>query len=361
MSLASLLPPLRLLLLGYGHVAQALLPLLAQRSEWLGRELGVRPLISGIGTRRRGYIVHPTGISPVLLAQETDVFRRLGEAGRSVDAAAAFIDAGAAAAAFIDAGAAAGASILIELTTLNPHDGQPALSSIRQALAAGMDVITANKGPIAHAQFELQALAQRQQRHLRFESTIMDGLPVINLAEFTLPGANIRSFRALLNSTSSLVLSMIEQGHTLDEAIRAAQRKGVAEADPWYDLDGWDAAMKTTILANTLLEGRITPQKVARVGIRDLALDDICASALAGTPIRLVAEARRRHGLIVAEVHPQRLAHDDVLRVATGTSGLLSLETEAMGTITLIEHDPTVLQTAYGVFSDLVTILRQKA
>ncbi|HVB62004.1 MAG TPA: hypothetical protein VNE61_12470 [Ktedonobacteraceae bacterium] len=351
MSLASLLPPLRLLLLGYGHVAQALLPLLAQRSEWLGRELGVRPLISGIGTRRQGYIVHPTGISPVLLAQETDVFRRLGEAGRSVDTAAAFID----------AGAAAGASILIELTTLNPHDGQPALSSLRQALAAGMDVITANKGPIAHAQFELQALAQRQQRHFRFESTVMDGLPVINLAEFTLPGANIRSFRALLNSTSSLVLSMIEQGHTLDEAIRAAQRKGVAEADPWYDLDGWDAAMKTTILANTLLEGRITPQKVARVGIRDLALDDICASALAGTPIRLVAEARRRHGLIVAEVHPQRLAHDDVLRFATGTSGILSLETEAMGTITLIEHDPTVLQTAYGVFSDLVTILRQKA
>ena len=325
------------------------MPLLAQRSEWLGREIGVRPLINGIGTRRRGYLVHPTGISPVLLAQEVDVFRQLGEAGTEVDTAADFIE----------AGTAVGASILIELTTLNPHDGQPALSSIRQALAAGMDVITANKGPIAHAQFELQALAQRQQRQLRFESTVMDGLPVINLAEFALPGVNIRSFRALLNSTSSLVLSMIEQGHTLDESIREAQRLGVAEADPWYDLDGWDAAMKTTILANTLLEGRITPQMVARAGIRDLALDDICASALAGTPIRLVAEARHRHGLLVAEVRPQRLAHDDILRAAVGKSGVLSLETEAMGTITLIEHDPTVLQTAYGVFSDLVTILRQ--
>lgn len=349
-SLASLLPPLRLLLLGYGHVAQTFLSLLAQRSEWLGRELGIRPLISGVGTRRHGYVVHPTGISPALLAEEVDVFQRLGEAGTTVGAAPAFID----------AGAAAGASLLIELTTLNPYDGQPALSYIRQALAIGLDVITANKGPIAHAQFELQAMAQRQQRRLRFESTVMDGLPVINLAESTLPGVNIRAFRALLNSTSSLVLSMIEQGHTLDEAIREAQRIGVAEADPWYDLDGWDAAMKTTILANTLLEGRITPQMVARSGIRDLALDDICAAALDGTPIRLVAEARYRHGLLIAEVCPQRLEQDDILHAATGKSGVLSLETEAMGTITLIEHEPSVLQTAYGVFSDLVTILRQK-
>jgi homoserine dehydrogenase len=331
-------------------VAQAFLPLLARRSEWLGREPGIRPLISGIGTRSRGYVVHPTGISPVLLAEDADVFQRLGEAGTKVETAADFID----------AGVAAGASLLIELTTLNPYDGQPALSSIRQALAMGLDVVTANKGPIAHAQFELQELARRQQRHLRFESAVMDGLPLINLAEFTLPGANIRSFRGLLNSTSSLVLGMIEQGHTLTEAIREAQRVGVTEADPWYDLDGWDAAMKTTILANTLLEGHITPQMVTRVGIRDLALDDICAAALSGSPIRLVSRAWRKQSLVVAEVGPQQLAADTILHAATGKSGILSLETEAMGTITLIEHEPTVEQTAYGVFSDLVTIVRQK-
>jgi len=337
------------LLLGYGHVAQAFLPLLAQRSEWLGSELGIRPLISGIGTRRRGYAVHPTGISPALLAQETDVFQRLGEAGTRVDAAEAFID----------AGKAAGASVLVELTALNPYNGQPALSYVWHALGAGMDVITANKGPIAHAQFELQALAQRHHCHLRFESTVMDGLPVINLAEFALQGVNIRSFRALLNSTSSLVLSMIEQGYTLNEAVQKAQQIGVAEADPWYDLDGWDSAMKTTILANTLLEGRITPQMVEREGIRDVTPDDICAAALAGTPIRLVSQVQRRHGLLSAEVRPRRLAQNDILRAASGTSGILSLETEAMGTISLIEHEPAVAQTAYGVFSDLVTIVRE--
>ncbi len=347
-SLSALLPPFRLLLLGYGHVAQALLPLLASRSEWIGGELGIHLLISGIGTRTQGYYVHPQGIDTSPLAREKDPFRPFREAGLHLKSAESFID----------AGKMRGASLLIELTTLNPRDGQPALAYIRHALQSAMHVITANKGPIAYAQFELQSLAQDHHVQLRFESTVMDGLPLINLAEFTLPEAGIQSFRALLNTTSSLVLSMIEQGYTLEEAIRHAQRLGVAEADPWYDLDGWDAAMKTTILANTLLGGEISPSMVEREGIRNLALDEICAAALAGTPIRLVSRAHGNHGLLTAEVGPQRLASDDILRPAKALAGIISIETEAMGTITLIEHEPSVRQTAYGVLSDLITILR---
>jgi len=143
---------------------------------------------------------------------------------------------------------------------------------------------------VAFAQSELQALAHHHHTHFRFESTVMDGFPLINLAQFTLQGVGIRSFRALLNTTSSLVLSMIEQGYTRDEAIAKAQKLGIAEADPWYDLDGWDAVMKTTILANTLLEGQLKPHMVERVGIRDLTPDQICAAALANTPFRLVSQ-----------------------------------------------------------------------
>lgn len=332
-------------------MAQSFLPLLASRSEWLGSELGIRALISGIGTRRYGYVIHSSGVSPASLIQNAGVFQRLMDEGTPVENAEDFIK----------AGKAAGASILIELTALNPRDGEPALSFIRQALEAGMNVITANKGPIAHAQHKLQALAATHEVSLRYESTVLDGFPLINLSEYTLPGAGIFAFRALVNSTSNLVLSMIEKGFTLREAITEAQRIGVAEADPWYDLDGWDAAMKTTILANTLLDAHLSPGMVERRGIRGLSPDDICAAALDGMPIRLVSQGRRRNGVISAEVFPQRLAASDVLRFAvTGTDGIISLETEAMGTMTLIEHAPGVEQTAYGVFSDLVTILRQR-
>ena len=148
-SLSALLPPLRLLLLGYGHVAQALLPLLASRSDWLGNELGVRPLISGIGTRSRGYYIHPYGIDINLLAHEMHPLDWFSGASACIENAEAFIE----------TGKSVGASILIELTTLNPHDGQPALMHIHSALQAGLDVITANKGPVAYAQSERQALA----------------------------------------------------------------------------------------------------------------------------------------------------------------------------------------------------------
>lgn len=349
-SLSALLPPLRLLLLGYGHVAQALLPLMASRSDWLGNELGVRPVISGIGTRSRGYYIHPHGIDVNLLAHEKNPLDWFSGASARIENAEAFIE----------TGKAVGASILIELTTLNPQNGLPALLHIRNALQAGLDVITANKGPVAYAQAELQSLASHHNVQFRFEATVMDGLPLINLAQFTLPGVGMRSFRALLNTTSSLVLSMVEQGHTLEEAIARAQQLGIAETDPWYDLDGWDAAMKTTILANTLLKGELTPQMVEREGIRDLTPDAIRAASSTGTPIRLVSQARRTDGALIAEVRPHKIHKDDILHLGKGTTSVISLETEAMGTITLVEHEPTVLQTAYGVLSDLVTVLRHR-
>ena len=337
----------RLLLLGYGNVARAFLPLLASRCAWLEQELGVSPLISGLGSRRAGFFTHPTGIAAASLADEPDpiqVFATTGNASHD-------------ALAFLHAGRAAGANVLIELTTMNPQNGEPALTHVRQALGADMNVITANKGPIAHAGEALHRLAKQHGVQLRYESTVMDGLPLLNLAEFTLPAVGIRGWRGLLNNTSSIVLSQMEQGRSLDEAIRLAQQIGVAEANPWHDLDGWDAAMKTTILTNTLLNVHLTPQLVQRTGIRDLSQAEVIAAAQAETPIRLVSSAQLVDGIPVATVHPERLQPADPLSSGKDI-GIISLDTEAMGTITLTQHATGVLQTAYGVLSDLITILR---
>ena len=350
-SLSALLPPLRILILGFGHVAQAFLPLLASRSEWLARESGIRPVIIGIGSRSRGLYIYSDGINADLLVREQDALNWLSSSGTRMENFETFIQ----------DGKKAGASLFVELTTLNPQNGQPALRHIRKALESGMDVITANKGPVAFAQKELQSLARRYDVQFRFESAVMDGLPLINLAEFTLPAVGIQSFKATLNSTSTLVLNMIEHGYSLEEAIVKAQEIGVAETDPWYDLDGWDAVMKTTILANSLLDGNFTPQMVEREGIRKLTTDEICAAAMAGSPYRLVSQAHRKNGVLFAEVRPRRINSDDTLHVGKGTTGVISIKTEAMGTITLVEHEPAVVQTAYGVLSDLITIQRLRS
>jgi homoserine dehydrogenase len=339
----------RLLLLGYGNVAKALLPLLDSRGSWLEQELGIRPLISGIGSRRTGFFTHSAGVALSELAKEVNPLQLFSASGHASEDAAAFIR----------AGRATGANALIELTTMNPDNGEPALGHIRQALEAGMDVITANKGPIAHAGEALQTLARQRGLSLRYESAVMDGLPLVNLAEFTLPAVGMRGFRGLLNCTSSIVLSQVEQGSSLEEAIRSAQEAGVAEADPWHDLDGWDAALKTTILANALLNARLTPRQVQRSGIRDLSRTEVVAAARKGTPIRQVSSAQLVDGVLSASVSPQRLQPDDPL-FAGRDLGMISLETEAMGTITLTEHSTGVLQTAYGVLSDLIAIQRAR-
>lgn len=334
-----------LLVLGYGNVARSFLSLLATRCAWLKQECGISPRISGIGSRRTGFFTHALGVA----ATDPDSLQSLMTTGEASPDATTFIQ----------AGRAAGANTLIELTTLNPENGEPALDFIRQALAAGMDVITANKGPIAHAADELHTLARQHRAYIRYESTVMDGLPLLNMAHFTLPAVGIRGFRGLLNTTSSIVLSQMEQGTSLADAIRVAQDMGVAEADPWHDLDGWDATMKTTILANALLDAHLTPQMVQRTGIRNLPPSEVVAAAHADTPIRLVSSAHITDTGITATVHPTRLQPDDPL-YASKDLGLISLETEAMGTITLVEHATSVLQTAYGVLSDLIIIQRAR-
>jgi homoserine dehydrogenase len=339
-----------LLILGYGNVAQALLPLMASRHTWLTQELGIQPLISGLGSRRNGFFIHPTGLPAADLSSSSEALQLLRQTGQTCEDALAFIH----------AGQAAGADTLLELTTLNPENGEPALSHIRAALEAGMDVVTANKGPLAHASAALHQLASSKGAHLRYESTVMDGLPLLNLVEFTLPAVGIHGWRGLLNSTSGIVLRQMEEGQSLAEAIQLAQQIGVAEANPWYDLDGWDATMKTTILTNALLNAHITPSLVQRTGIRDLTQTEIIDAARTGTPIRLVSSAHLVNGSPVAMVRPERLPASDPLYAARD-SGMVLLETEAMGRITLIEHDTDAVQTAYGVLSDLIAIQRAKA
>jgi len=99
---------------------------------------------------------------------------------------------------------------------------------------------------------------------------------------------------------------------------------------------------------------------VKREGIRNLTSDEICAAALAGSPYRLVSQAHRKNGVVLAEVRPRRINSEDTLHLGIGATGVISIETESMGVITLVEHEPAVIQTAYGILSDLITIQRKK-
>ncbi len=147
-----------------------------------------------------------------------------------------------------------------------------------------MDVVTANKGPIAWNWRRVAAAAAAAGRRLRFESTVMDGLPVFSLLELTLPDCRLLGFEAVFNATTNVIVETIAAGGSFEEALARAQAEGYAEADPAHDVDGWDAACKAAALANVAMDAGITPADVERQSVRDVPPERMAAARAAGPP-----------------------------------------------------------------------------
>jgi homoserine dehydrogenase len=188
---------------------------------------------------------------------------------------------------------------------------------------------------------------------------VLDGLPIFNLAGFTLPATRITGFRGPLNSTTNFVLSRMAGGRTLQEAVAAAQQAGIAEADPAYDLDGWDAAVKATVLANVLMDADLRPQSIAREGLGADAMRAAMAKLPAGHTLKQMVEGSRdASGAVRAAVRLVALAPSEPLAHLRGMETGIMLRTDTMGDLTLIEGEGGPGQTAFGVLADLVAIAR---
>jgi len=145
----------------------------------------------------------------------------------------------------------------------------------------------------------------------------------------------------------------------MQEGIGEARRLGITEADAAYDIDGWDSAAKTAALANVLLDARVTPQQVRTQGIGRLTPERVMDLAAKRKTVRLVSRARRGADGTRLRVRAEVLDETDILASVQGTSNLLLLHTDLMGTIGTVSISPGVAQTAYGVFADLVEIWRR--
>lgn len=248
------------------------------------------------------------------------------------------------------------ADVLVEMTPLDPIAGEPALSYIREALAAGMHVVTANKGPIARAYRELDSLARKHDRLLRFEATLADCLPVFTLRRAALPLAKITAIRGIVSSTNNHILTAAAAGVPFADALAEAQRLGIAEADPRNDLEGHDAASKATILANVLMDADLMPEDILREPIDERAANAAQAAARNGDRVRPVIEIARRGGAVVAAFGPRRLGPLDPLYAVDDFSMGVVFETDLAGRVVVQLHDPHVDQVAYAILTDLLEV-----
>ena len=248
------------------------------------------------------------------------------------------------------------ADVVFDTTPLNPQGGEPAISYVRSALDRRINVVTANKGPLAFAYRELRELAEMRGVSFRFEGAVMDGTPVFNMVEHCLPGVKILGFDGVLNSTTNHILTGMESGRSFDECLSEAQRLGIAEANADYDIDGWDAAVKAVALANILMKADTRTDQVERSGIRGISSGHLKAAAQKDCAIRLVARASVSAGGLKLSVGPETVPLSSPLGAAKGRSNVLVLRTDLMGELAIFEIDPGIEQTAYALLSDLLTI-----
>lgn len=353
---------LDLLLIGFGNVGQRFARLLQEKSVRLRSDHGLSWRVAGIATRHHGSAFDGRGL-------DLEHALRLAERGESL-APLSQVDADrtlAPDATGIDLIRHATTDlrrrrlqqlVVVETTLLDIARGQPATDHVTTALRAGAHVVTANKGPVAFAYRELAAVAVAAKREFLFEGSVMDGFPVFNLVRETLPVTDITGFRGVINSTTNYVLTAMEQGREFDEALAEMQRAGIAEADPSFDIDGWDAAAKTAALINVLLRGSVTPPAIARTGIRGITRADVAQVAARGRRLRLVATGERRDGRVFGRVEPLELDEQDPLARLGGMQNLLVLRTDVLGELGIFQMDGGLVQTAYALVSDLVTIAR---
>ena len=337
------MPDIKLALLGFGNVGRALARLLLIKRDELRRRYQINWQVVGIATLRHGVAIDPGGL-------DLEQALTMAEAGKDLSPLSlqpATIDGEI----FVRL---CGADILFENTPVNYQTGQPAISHIRSAIESGMHVITANKGPVVHAYQELTELARSRKVRFFFESAVMDGTPIFSMWRETLPAADLLAFRGVLNSTTNLILTLMEEEKSFDEAVVYTQEIGIAETDPSGDIQGWDAAVKVAALVTVLMRVPLKPAQVIREGIEGLTLKDVKDALAAGRRWKLVCQATRVGGGVHASVGLEQVEPSDSLYNVIGTSSSITFESDVLGDLTITEANPGPHTTAYGLLADFI-------
>jgi homoserine dehydrogenase len=298
----------RIGLLGHGTVGAAFAQLLETRADAIAAEVGRRPEIAGVLTRSRGDFA--------------DILRR--------------------------------SDLIVEL--MGGID--PARGYVVEALDAGRHVVTANKQLLSQYGEEIFAAARRNDAQLRFEGAVAGVVPAIRVMAESLAAAHIERVHGIVNGTTNYILSeMARTGASYEEALRAAQELGYAEADPTDDVTGKDAAAKMAILARLAFNAPVHLDQVGCEGIEHLTADDIAYAKDLGLALKLIGSAERIDGGIAVQVYPAFLYADHPLASVNGAFNAVTIESPAITEITLSGPGAGGIQTASAVLGDVVSAM----
>jgi homoserine dehydrogenase len=299
--------PFRVGLLGFGTVGCAFAELLEERAAEIERFNGRRPVIGGVLTRSRG-----------------DFEEILSEA-----------------------------DLIVELI----GGLEPARDYLLRSMRAGRHVVTANKQLLSQHGEELFETARARDVRLRFEAAVAGAVPVVRLLEESLSATPIDRIHGIVNGTTNFILTEMTNGASYADALKEAQRKGFAEADPSDDVTGRDAAAKMAILARLAFGTPVHLDDVRYEGIEHLHGDDLEYARELGLGLKLIGAAERRQGGLSVHVHPTFLYSGHPLAAVAGPFNAVTVESEAITEITISGPGAGGRQTASAVLGDVVSVM----
>ncbi len=320
---------MRIAIIGYGTVGSSFHRLLEERSHWLKSLYGIVPQVvsvcdstgcafnddgipyeEAIMKKSKGSVENGNGVSPLKI---------IGEG-------------------MLD--------VLVECTPSNFSDGEPGRTYIESALKSGIHVITTNKAPLALYMPYLLDQARINGARLFYSGTVGGGTPFLSFAEDTLKGNAVKSFRGILNGTTNFILTrMLEEGISMESALSEAKRLGIAEANPYLDLSGLDAAAKLVIMMNHVLKKRVTLKDVEVSGL----LNGVPTPS-SGRVIKLIARTSPRPSVSLEEI-----SATDPLNVGF-TYNAVEFDVEELGSVYLIGKGAGGMETAASIIRDLVRL-----
>ncbi len=337
---------MRIILVGYGVVGKGVTTILARRYAEKAVDYGFNPKIVAIADID-GAVINPRGLSPEKL--ET-----IRQRGFPISADPDFGRPGISA---FDVIESVEAEVVVEVTPVNIKNGEPALSHITKAFKTGKHVVTTNKGPLALAMPALTELAEYNNVCFRFSGTVGGGTPMLEFAKRCLEGDKILAIRGILNGTTNYILTEMSQNHlSFQEALANAQKLGYAEREPSMDIDGFDTACKVVILANWIMNKKITLKNVDITGIRNVSLQALEEASMKGNTIKLIGSIDSNK----AEVKPIEIPKNNPLCVS-GVLNAITFFTEFAGEETLIGRGAGGVETASAVLRDLLDIRHKLA
>lgn len=330
----------RLIIAGYGTVARELIQLILTNSDRIKEKYNIDIIVTGI-----------VGSKGMLFQKEGINLQKLLEWGTGSKALWQYSP--------VLCEPTFDQDVLIDCTPTNIENGEPGLTYILNAIDSGMDVIAVAKGALVHSFEKIKRQTEKNGTQLKFSGATAAALPTIDIGEYSLAGTTITKIEGILNGTSNFILtSMNEQQNSFEEALKIAQQKGIAEANPALDVKGFDSACKLLLLSNSLLGTNVSLKDMTICGIERLSKFEMQKARERGARIKLMARAVVENDSVVLTVEPCELTPDHPLFHVNGTNKGVLFETEEMGAICCTGGASHPRGAAAAALKDLINLYR---